>query len=220
MLKRDAHILFAVPQHFRRSMAAVLQSSAGLAAIPLENDTAPSPPPLARMPDLPSTNEVRLHVYDFNRLTKHTGLRVYHLGVSVYNREFYFCGAGILSQSPGSHSEHIHKDSLSLGHTNKCFAEIKAILTDMMKEWKGESYSVIRRNCQSFAVSFVEQLGLASGNIPNEFRRHSDILGEITGNLLRKHLAGSLATRKIPLPSILLPSRRLHQLIASVAHRD
>lgn len=124
---------------------------------------------------VPESSEVTLHVYDLHSVTKRMNIATFHLGIEVYGQEIFFSVEGILSCMPAGHKRHIHRESLLLGRTCLRTHEVKLILEEMGKEWKGNSYSVIGRNCQTFAVAFAEHLGLGSDIIPTEYRRQSDL---------------------------------------------
>lgn len=123
----------------------------------------------------PTSSEVILHVYDLHTVTKRMNIGTFHLAVEVYGQEIFFSVEGILSCVPAGHKKHIHKQALPLGRTFLRTHEVKLILDEMVKEWKGNSYAVFGRNCQTFAVAFVESLGLGSDCIPAEYRRQSDL---------------------------------------------
>lgn len=123
----------------------------------------------------PQGSEVFLHVYDLNSSTKRMNVGAFHLGVEVYGQEIFFSVEGILSCKPAGHKRHIHKQSVHLGHILHSIHEVKAIITDMGEEWTGSSYTVIGRNCQSFAVAFVERLGFGKDGIPADYCRQSDL---------------------------------------------
>lgn len=124
---------------------------------------------------LKTSSEIILHVYDLHSVTKRMGIGTYHLGIEVYAQEIFFSVEGILSCPPGGHLGHIHRETLFIGRTVLPPIEVKRILEELGQEWIGSSYSIIGRNCQTFAVAFVESLGMGSDCIPAEFRRQSDL---------------------------------------------
>merc|ERR1712124_245969 len=102
---------------------------------------------------------VILHVYDLDRMTKRMPgmMAFYHMGVEVFQQEVFFSVVGILSCKPGGHQTHIHKKAVPLRHTIFSYQQVKAQLEEMSKEWKGSSYNLAGRNCQTFAVAFAEK---------------------------------------------------------------
>lgn len=123
--------------------------------------------------DLDSTGTfVRIHVYDLSRLTKRCRLNLLHVGLEVYDKEFYFSIQGILVCPPGSHTAHVHRECRQVGRTSCSDSEVTEIVEKMHLVWPPATYSIVERNCQSFAVAFCEALGLGDC-IPPAYCRHA-----------------------------------------------
>lgn len=122
-----------------------------------------------------SVSEVILHVYDLTLMTKRMNIGTFHLAIEVYGQEIFFSVEGILSCKPAGHQKHIHRQTMFLGRTFLKPQEVKSILEQMGQDWKGSTYNIIGRNCQTFAVEFADLLGLGDDCIPEDFRRQSDL---------------------------------------------
>jgi len=150
-----------------------LQNLAG--DLPQQERSSLSIRPQVNSTQLNTSSEIILHVYDLHSVTKRMGIGTFHLGIEVYAQEIFFSVEGILSCPPGGHLGHIHRETIFIGRTFLRPVEVKVILEELGQEWMGSSYSIIGRNCQTFAVAFVESLGMGSDCIPAEFRRQSDL---------------------------------------------
>jgi len=158
-----------------------------------------SMPALANSQDkIPPFSQVTLHVYDMGWLTSLTGavgMPAFHVGVQVFRQEYAFGDAGVLAYRPGTFRAttsrwctkstsifgldrltdvpYVHREAVPCGLTSKTQKELRAILKDLRKAWTGDSYGVLSRNCQSFAIAFVEKLGLPPDSVPAKYVRYS-----------------------------------------------
>eukprot|EP00928_Gymnodinium_smaydae_P033292 TRINITY_DN23886_c0_g1_i1.p1 TRINITY_DN23886_c0_g1~~TRINITY_DN23886_c0_g1_i1.p1 ORF type:complete len:612 (+),score=71.83 TRINITY_DN23886_c0_g1_i1:246-2081(+) len=101
--------------------------------------------------------------YRMSALTELAGIGgAYHVGVEVYWLEWSFghCddGSGVEAVKPGQSSLGTLKENVSLGCTQFSPKEVLSILADMRKSWRGDSYSVLHRNCAHFSIEFVRRL--------------------------------------------------------------
>jgi len=115
---------------------------------------------------------VRAHVYDLARLTKMIHVKVFHIGVEVYGFEFFFSVKGILCCMPGCHRKHIHRKAVLVGFIQTSCEDTWNILEEMSAEWNEGTYSLLRRNCQTFAEALCSRLGLPNC-IPKKYLRFS-----------------------------------------------
>jgi len=120
----------------------------------------------------PLDAEVTLHVYDIWELVGRSGLPIFHLGVEAYRREYYFSATGVQGCKPGAHRLYPHREAVPLGRTHLGVNEFKSLMQALRKEWTSSVYSVLGRNCQSFAVDVARQLGVAE--IPWRYRCFSN----------------------------------------------
>lgn len=120
--------------------------------------------------------EVALHVYDLREMTGKLGIPIYHLGVEVSGKEYYFSTGGIARCSPGGHESHVHRRRLPLGHTCLEARDMVELLRELRTKWPTSTYNLLDRNCQTFAVAFVERLGV-EGVVPPEYCRFASGCG-------------------------------------------
>lgn len=126
-------------------------------------------------PDFESGSDVTLHVYDLTSWTRASNLGIFHLGIQVYRLEYFFCSLGIQTCMPARNKGHIFKESIHLGRTTMGLREVRTVVQRLRMEWRMESYRILGRNCQSFATSFCEQLGLTADCVPAEYCRFSEL---------------------------------------------
>jgi len=169
--------LRAIPQGSQRCLSAC----SGLPREGQANRPASSSAPRCRQRAavdgaFPSSAEVRLHVYDLNWWTRSAGLSIFHLGVETYGREYSFTSEGIrASGMPGGARVHVHREAIVLGITQLSCMEVRSTALRMRARFTPMNYSVLRHNCQSFAVSFVEKLLGADGAVPPRFARFAGL---------------------------------------------
>jgi len=117
-----------------------------------------------------SGSEVRLHVYDVSWMTSLLGMPVFHIGVEVWEREFSFGQYGIQCSRPGCYDPPRHKQAIVLGRTSLSKSQFRRLMLEFLEIWQDTDYKVMGNNCQTFAVHFCQQLGLATHLIPKECR--------------------------------------------------
>ncbi|CAK9076636.1 unnamed protein product [Durusdinium trenchii] len=114
-------------------------------------------------------SDVALSIYELHgtaavtALTQLAGLGgAFHVGVQVYWLEWSFgwCqdGSGIQALRFGTSDLGRFRERLPLGRTPLAPEEVLAVLADMRKQWDGQSYDLLRRNCAHFSVDFVRRL--------------------------------------------------------------
>lgn len=112
---------------------------------------------------------VYLHVYDLlpegvsNAAYIANGMAPFHAAVEVYGTEyFYGLGGGVcyVAEGPGRDPNYMgHRDPIPLGHTQLSEHQVRALLSRMAGEWRGDEYSLLSKNCCNFARAFLEELG-------------------------------------------------------------
>uniref|UniRef100_A0A2P2HYX2 Desumoylating isopeptidase 2-like n=1 Tax=Hirondellea gigas TaxID=1518452 RepID=A0A2P2HYX2_9CRUS len=118
---------------------------------------------MARMP-------VILNVYDMywtNEYTSNLGLGVFHSGVEIYNTEFAYGGhpfpiSGVFEITPRDAEDlgdqFKFKQSLHLGHTDFTEEEVKRIVAELGREFRGDRYHLMNKNCNHFSTAFTQIL--------------------------------------------------------------
>lgn len=117
-----------------------------------------------------SREPVILNVYDMfwtNDYTANVGLGVYHSGLQIYGREYAYGGhpfpfSGIFDIAPREAAElgeqFRYKQSVHLGNTDFTAHEVEKILEQLGKEYRGDRYHLMNRNCNHFSGAFSQIL--------------------------------------------------------------
>lgn len=83
----------------------------------------------------------------------------------VYGDEewsFGFCeqGSGVFSCPSGRNPMYTYRESIVLGKTNFSIFKVNQILRELSREWPGNLYDLLGRNCNHFCDEFCDRLGV------------------------------------------------------------
>lgn len=113
---------------------------------------------------------VVVNVYDMywsNQYTSNLGFGVYHTGVEIYGVEYAYGGhpfpfSGIFEIAPrdaedlGEHFK--YKTSLYMGTTDFSPSDIRDIVDQIGKDYRGDHYHLLNKNCNQFSAAVTELL--------------------------------------------------------------
>ncbi|KAI3954293.1 hypothetical protein MKW92_020222 [Papaver armeniacum] len=124
--------------------------------------------------------EVKLHIYDvtnsgsaktnntivqINKIFKDgIGLGgIFHSAIQIYGDEewsFGYCeqGTGVFSCPPSKNPMYTYRECIVLGTTTASIYKVNQILRELSREWPGESYDLLSKNCNHFCDEFCERL--------------------------------------------------------------
>jgi len=144
---------------------------------------------VAAMVQRQATLPVFLNIYDvsmeegiqkINRVLAHeySPLKlggVFHAGVVVNGLEWSFgfsdsdTKPGVSCIVPRSSLQHHFRETVLCGHTHLPASEVTRIVSELLEEYPGPDYDLLRRNCCHFADDFSRRLG--AGRIPGWVHR-------------------------------------------------
>jgi len=151
----------------------------------------------------PEKMPVLLHIYDvshednvhkLNKVLAHKRSPfkfggVFHAGVEVNGLEWSFGMSmaesvpGISCSVPREHSEHRYRQTVKLRSTRLSAEEVAELLSQLIEEYPGDDYDLLRRNCCHFADDFAKRLG--AGRIPGWVHRLARVGAFVDGALQR-----------------------------------
>jgi len=124
-------------------------------------------------------SQVVLHIYDVstdqrvqrvNEALRAVGARsgAFHAGVEVYGKEWCYgyvaFGTGVSYCTPKCNVSHRYRESIVMGVCTFKPEEVADIIRQMQKDWPGDDYDLLSRNCCHFTDALCRKLGV--GSIP------------------------------------------------------
>ncbi len=122
-----------------------------------------------------------MNVYDlnpnFNNSCYKIGLGFFHTGIQIGLREYTFGShegshTGVMEVTPKVNHPNF-RETIVLGKTKFTYREINTVLDDLKVKFAGNSYHVIRKNCNTFTNCLSE--AIMHKKIPGFINRMANI---------------------------------------------
>eukprot|EP00933_Yihiella_yeosuensis_P082331 TRINITY_DN96181_c0_g1_i1.p1 TRINITY_DN96181_c0_g1~~TRINITY_DN96181_c0_g1_i1.p1 ORF type:complete len:270 (-),score=30.01 TRINITY_DN96181_c0_g1_i1:122-931(-) len=143
---------------------------------------------------------VNLNIYDVghnakiikaNNVLHLIGTGLFHAGVEVYGKEWSYGkshGTGVFASKPNSCKAHNFRETVAMGSTRMTEKDVARLVKELMKEWPGPAYDLLRHNCTHFAKEICQRLDV--GPVPRWVMNLSAAGATIQGGIVRaKHIS-------------------------------
>jgi hypothetical protein len=97
----------------------------------------------------------------------------FHAGVEVHQGEWSYGEDGIACDEPRSQSRHVFHESIYIGQTTLSALEVNCLIASLKREWHGEDYHLLERNCCSFADVLCQEI--VGEPVPNWLTRFPEL---------------------------------------------
>ncbi|KAL4471527.1 hypothetical protein ABPG74_008420 [Tetrahymena malaccensis] len=131
--------------------------------------------------------KIYLNIYDLakaNYYLHSLGFGIYHTGIQIGSAEYHFGGhegssTGVCQTEPKEYTSNvIFRDSIYLGECNLSYNQVNSILEELKRDFVGNSYDVLTRNCNHFSNAVCQRL--LNKSIPSYINRIAYV-----GNMFR-----------------------------------
>ncbi|GKA42048.1 deSI-like protein [Tanacetum coccineum] len=124
---------------------------------------------------------VYLNVYDLTSINEYAywlGLGVYHSGVQVHGVEYAFgsheqATTGIFEGEPKQCEGFTFRKRILIGWTDMNLTQVRKLMQELAKDYKGTSYNLITKNCNHFCNDVC--IKLTGSSIPSWVNRLAKI---------------------------------------------
>jgi deubiquitinase DESI2 len=133
-------------------------------------------------PTTTASSLVCLNVYDLveqNHWLYPAGLGIYHSGVQIYGLELAYGGhpyesPGIFATAPRCAPGTVRwRESIEIGHTRLTRTEVRQLIGDMGRQYRGNVYNLLQLNCNTFAEDLC--LRLTGRGVPGWVNRMANV---------------------------------------------
>lgn len=99
----------------------------------------------------PAANKISTNVLGFGG--------AYHVGVQVFNIEYFFSVAGLVSDyTPRTSEKHVYYKSVFMGETKLSAQQVREVIKRHRRSWRAENYDLLRNNCCNYAEVLCQEL--------------------------------------------------------------
>jgi hypothetical protein len=116
---------------------------------------------------------------------------IFHVGVEVGGLEWSYgytmCPTipGLSCVEPRQHPQHRFRQTVWQGTTTLSAEDTAVLISELIEEWPGPDYELLRRNCCHFADEFCVRLGV--GHIPGWIYRLASVGAQVDNMLQAAH---------------------------------
>lgn len=124
----------------------------------------------------------------------------FHAGVEVHGLEWSYGATrretlpGLICVLPRADPNHHFRQTVYVGRTKLSMEKVASIITDLIEDYPGNAYDVLRRNCCHFADDFCHRLGV--GAIPAWVQRLARLGVGVDG--VMQSLSGVVPSELLP----------------------